>query len=401
MPGFLPFTGLRFDPAAAGAGLDALTCPPYDVIDEEERAALEALGPHNAVRLILPRDRSVDGDRYDETAELLADWRTRGILRSDVGPRFYGYRMRFTDEHGTARHTHGVIGALRLPEPGDADVLPHERTLPKAKSDRLALMRATNCNLEPIWGLSLASGLTELLDDSVLLAESTDADGTVHELHEIADPAAIAAITRTVESAPVVLADGHHRFETACTYRNELRSAGTPLAGADAILTLVVELVEDELWIEPIHRLIDLPAEVDLRARLDDRFEFIAAGPASPEGIDALTVAMSERGALGLVDTDGLALAVPRRRPTGPDSAVVEELIVPALPEAGWHYWHDAHTTASFVEKGSATHAILCSPVSVEQTRGVALAGERMPQKTTFFAPKPRTGLVLRSLTDD
>jgi len=401
VPAFLPFTGLRFDPAAAGAGLDSLTCPPYDVIDEEERAALEGRAPHNAVRLILPRDRSVDGDRYDATAALLADWRAQGVLRSDSGPRFYGYRMRFTDEHGAARHTHGVIGALRLPEPGENDVLPHERTLPKAKSDRLALMRATRCNLEPIWGLSLASGLTELLDDSVVLAECTDADGTVHELHEIADPDRIAAISGAVASAPVVLADGHHRFETACTYRNELRAAGTPLAGTDAILTLVVELVDDELWIEPIHRLIDLPAEVDLRARLDDRFEFVAAGPCTPEGIDTLTGAMLDRGALGLVDARGLALAIPRHRPVGPDSAVVEDLVVPALPEAAWHYWHDAHTTAAFVAKGTATHAILCSPVSVDQTRAVALAGERMPQKTTFFAPKPRTGLVLRSLTDN
>ncbi|MFM7225265.1 MAG: DUF1015 family protein [Actinomycetota bacterium] len=398
MPGFLPFTGLRYDPAVTGTGLDALTCPPYDVIDEEARAALEHLAPHNAVRLILPRDCDVEGDRYEGVAGLLETWRASGALRSDGAPRFYGYRMRFTDEHGVHRHTHGVIGALRLPEPGEADVLPHERTLPKAKSDRLALMRATHTNLEPIWGLSLAGGLTDLLDDSVLLAECRDADGTQHELHDIRDPERIAAIVAAVGSAPVVLADGHHRFETACTYRDELRAAGAPTAGADAILALVVELVEDELWIEPIHRLIDLPAGIDLIARLDDAFAIERGGPATPEAIDALTVAMRERGALGLVDDRGLALAVPRLRPNGPDSAVVEELIVPRLPEADWHYWHDAMTTASFVEKGQATHAVLCSPVSVEQTRAVALASERLPQKTTLFAPKPHTGLVLHPL---
>lgn len=401
MPGFLPFAGLRFDPEVTGTGFDALTCPPYDVIDEEGRVALEDLAPHNAVRLILPRDRHEDGDRYEATGSLLTRWTEDGVLRRDDGPRFYGYRMRFTDEHGRYRHTHGVIGALRLPEPGDDDVLPHERTLPKAKSDRLALMRSTRCNLEPIWALSLARGLTDLLDDSVLLARCIDADGTAHELHEIADPQHIAAIATAIGSAPVVLADGHHRFETACTYRDEIRAAGRPTDGADAILTLVVELVEDELWIEPIHRLIDLPDDVDLRARLADAFEITPAGPCTPEAIDALTTSMRRHGGLGLIDADGLALAVPRNRPAGPDSAVVEELVVPRIPEASWHYWHDAVTTASLVDKGEATHAILCSPVSVEQTRAVALAGERMPQKTTFFAPKPRTGLVLRPLAAD
>jgi uncharacterized protein (DUF1015 family) len=193
-----------------------------------------------------------------------------------------------------------------------------------------------------------------------------------------------------------VLADGHHRFETAKNYRAE---RGDSDRGADAIMALVVELVDDELCIEPIHRLVELPAGVDVRARLADAFDIRDAGPNTPEGVDALVTAMATQHALGLVDANGLALATVRGSERDPiDAAVVEELVVPRLPEATWQYRHDAAACAALVDKGNASAAVLCSPVSVEQTRAVSLAGERMPQKTTFFWPKPRTGMVFRSL---
>jgi uncharacterized protein (DUF1015 family) len=210
----------------------------------------------------------------------------------------------------------------------------------------------------------------------------------LHELGAIDDPATIAAVSELVASAPLVLADGHHRFETACTYRDEVKDAG-----AAAIMTLVVELVEDELYIEPIHRLVDLPSGIDVRARLADAFEIRPVAPhADLEG------EMGEQHALGLIDTDGAALAIPRESISPPDSAIVESLVVPRLPEATWTYRHDAEAVAALVDKGVARAAILCSPVSIAQTRAVATAGTRMPQKTTFFSPKPRTGIVFRVL---
>ena len=189
VPDFFAFAGLRYDCDTAGTGLEMLVAPPYDVIDEERRAALEAADPHNAVRLLLPRDERAEGDRYQRAAAALDTWERSGVLRADASPRFYSYRMQFRDPHGAARHTRGVIGALALPEPGDTSVLPHERTAAKAKSDRLALLRATRANVDPIWGLSLAAGLTELIEPDVVLATSTDADGVLHELGAIDDPA--------------------------------------------------------------------------------------------------------------------------------------------------------------------------------------------------------------------
>ncbi len=257
---FSPFAGVRYQ--GGSAELAALVAPPYDVIDDDQLATLEAMDEHNSVRLILPRDDTTEGDRYDRAADTFARWLAEGVLFRDDAPRFYAYRMEFTDPHGARRHTRGVIGALTLPEPGDDDVLPHERTLPKAKSDRLALLRAMRVNVDPIWGLSLGSGLTALLDRATPLVQCLDPDGVYHEIAAIDDPKKIAAIGRVVGSAPLVLADGHHRFETAINYRNQLRDASDDPGsvrhdGAAAIMTFVVELADDELCIEPIHRLID------------------------------------------------------------------------------------------------------------------------------------------------
>jgi uncharacterized protein (DUF1015 family) len=410
LPEFLPFAGIRYDCEATGAELGILAAPPYDVVDEEEHAALEAAHPRNSVRLILPRDEHTEGDRYARAAALFATWRADGVLVADAKPRFYAYRMEYRDDHGRARHTRGVIGALGLPEAGADDILPHERTLPKAKSDRLSLLQAMRVNVDPIWGLTLGAGLTALLDHATPLASCTDENEVRHELGAIDDPETVAAVTRIVAGAPLVLADGHHRFETALNYRAERRAQGIDDPGAAAIMCFVVELVDDELWIEPIHRLVDLPAGVDLRAALADAFTVSDAGPITPENVDALTDRMRAEGGLGLADARGLALAVPRpdvraaalagEHPAvaATDAALVEALVVPRLPGASWQYRHDAAATAAAVEKGNAGAAILCSPVTVAQTRAAAVDRARMPQKTTFFSPKPRTGMVFRTL---
>jgi uncharacterized protein (DUF1015 family) len=410
LPDFLPFAGIRYDCAAAGSDLGTLAAPPYDVVDEDERAALEASHPRNSVRLILPRDEQAEGDRYARAAAMFEEWKREGVLVVDPNPRFYAYRMEYRDAHGTSRHTRGVIGALVLPESGDAGVLPHERTLPKAKSDRLALLRAMRVNVDPIWGLTLGEGLSRLLDRSTPLCECRDDADVHHELGAIDEPDAIAAISRIVGDAPLVLADGHHRFETALAYRDERRVAGIDDSGAAAIMCLVVELVEDELWIAPIHRMLDLPAGLDLRAALADAFTLEDAGANTPENVDALTDRMAAVGGLGIVDAAGLALARPRPEQraaalagehpavAATDAAVVEALVVPRLPDVTWHYRHDARGVAALVDKGAAGAAILCSPVTVAQTRAASVDRVRMPQKTTFFSPKPRTGMVFRAL---
>jgi uncharacterized protein (DUF1015 family) len=413
VPDVLPFPGIRYDCGAAGAELGMLAAPPYDVVDEELHATLEANDERNSVRLILPRD-PVDpadgGDRYQLAATTFETWLHEGVLFRDGAPRFYGYRMRYRDAHGRARHTHGVIGALTLPERDATDVLPHERTLPKAKSDRLSLLSAMRVNVDPIWCLTLRAGLTDLLEPAAPLCSCRDEDGVEHELFAIDDAAQIDAITQAIGEAPLVLADGHHRFETACNYRDRLRAEGVEVGGANAIMSLVVELSEDELCIDAIHRLVTVPDGVDVRATLADAFTIDALGPNTSDVVERLVARMPEAGALGLVDRHGAALATPRDEIVAPllatepevvrhtSAAVVEQVVVPRLADATWVYRHDAFAVAAQVDKGAASAALLCVPVSVSQTRAAAVAGIRMPQKTTFFSPKPRTGMVFRSL---
>jgi uncharacterized protein (DUF1015 family) len=403
VPDFLPFRGTRYRNRADSSRVVA---PPYDVIDEEDRNRLEATDPHNAVRLILPRAQP-PADPYEHAATLLQSWLTTGVLAADPAPAFYGYRMHFTDAANQPRHTTGVIGALVLPS-GDGDVFGHERTLPKARSDRLALLRATRANLDPIWGLSLARDLNAALDaDAPAAATAVDDAGTRHELTVITDPETQGRLRAAVASAPLVLADGHHRFETACTYRDE--HPDDP--GAQAIMTFVVGLDDDQLDVRAIHRLVH-HAPAGLRARLGDLVTVNDAGPNTPEGVRALTVGMNERDGLGLVDRDGLALLTPTQAGTdrinrelpdelrGVDSARFDTLVRPALGDAELTYRDDALTVASMVDKDTADLAVLLRPVTVAQIRAAAFARLRMPEKTSYFAPKPRTGMVFRRLDD-
>jgi uncharacterized protein (DUF1015 family) len=405
VPDFLPFAGIRY-PAT---DITAVSAPPYDVIEPEARAELAARDPHNSVRLILP-------DSYDGAASTLARWRADRVLVTDDTPTLSLYRMDFTGDDGRPQRTTGVIGALGLGhEPGD--VMPHERTLPKAKSDRLELLGATRANLDPIWGLSLATGLSTLLAEAHAglptepFATATDEDGFHHSLWRITDPAPVAAISAAVAGARLVLADGHHRFETANTYRAERRASAIDDPGADAIMTLVVELAPGQLCVRAIHRLLRGVGGADLRAALAGPFRVDAAGPNVPGGVAALEIAMRESGGLGLVDRDGLALLLPEaeleaRMETQPaelrdvDSARFDAAVLPALPGVSLAYRNDAAVVAAQVDKGDADAAVLLRPVTVDTIRAAAAADLRMPEKTTFFAPKPRTGMVFRSLDE-
>jgi uncharacterized protein (DUF1015 family) len=403
VPDFLPFRGIRY---RARSDLTPVVAPPYDVIDEEERARLEAADPHNAVHLILPRG-TASHDPYQAAAASLTEWRSEHILVTDPEPAFYAYEMRFTGARGETRRTIGIIGALELPAAGSRTVLAHERTLPAARTDRLALLQATRSNLDPIWCLSPAAGLTGLAEPtSVATATATDEQGVTHALYLIEDPDRRAAIRQAVAGAPLVLADGHHRFETACAYRAQHPAA----RGGGHIMTLVVELDETLLDIRAIHRLVH-DAPPDLRARLAGALELQPAGPNTEAGVrQLLDTAADDR--LVLADREGLArLAllptafnrVARDLPSelrGVDAARFEVVIQPQLGQATLSYRHDALAVASMVEKGAADAAVLLRPVTVDQIRAAAFAGLRMPEKTSFFWPKPRTGMVMRRLDD-
>jgi uncharacterized protein (DUF1015 family) len=311
--------------------------------------------------------------------------------------------MDTTDEAGVVRHTTGVFGALELSRPGEGGILPHEHTTPKAKSDRLNLLRGAQANLSAVWALSPAAGLTGLLETGEdPLASWTDADGTTHSLWVVDDPDRMAKISDTVSSQPVVIADGHHRFETSLAYRDERReAAGTETGGAaDAVLTYVVELAEEQLTVLPIHRLISgLPDGFDLRDALGSHFVVTPTGPVDP----GILSSMISQGFLVLVEPGRTSLLTPRPEAMAGlrdlDTVRLDAALA-ALPEHELVFQHGIDNVERAVERGDAQAGVLLRPATVKQITKIAHGGERMPPKTTFFHPKPRTGVVFRTLAD-
>ncbi|HWH35118.1 MAG TPA: DUF1015 domain-containing protein [Acidimicrobiales bacterium] len=398
MPRFEPFAGLRY---RMTADHEELTAPPYDVIDEMEREALAGRSPFNAVHLELPVDDE-NGDRYQRAARLLREWREKGIVAPDDPTAVYLYRMGFHDAQGRARQTTGVIGALALSEPGQGDILPHEETTPRAKSDRLRLLEATKANLSPIWCLSPARHLSSLAEPlGPPFARSTDADGVHHRLWRVTSPAVVDGLTEVVASAPVIIADGHHRYETALAYRDQRRAEGAGEGPHDFVMALVVELTEDELWVQAIHRrLRGLPADLDVVGALSSWFEALPHD--DPPSLEA---AMVERGALGLALPDGSCrLLVPREGAFPGEMADLDasrlEVARTGLPAHEVSYCHGIEATMGAVAGQGGEAAVLLRPVTVDQIGEFARRGQRMPPKTTYFFPKPRTGMVFRSLVD-
>ncbi|HEX6421688.1 MAG TPA: DUF1015 family protein, partial [Acidimicrobiales bacterium] len=294
--------------------------------------------------------------------------------------------------------TTGVIGALELSPPG-GDILPHEHTTPKARSDRLDLLRACRANTSAIWGLSLAKGLTDLLPvDREPHAVVDDGEGVVHTVWIVDDPGTCAAVAAAVEAQPVVIADGHHRYETSLAYRREREQAEGDAGPAAATLAYLVELVEDELTVRAIHRLVTgLPAGTDPAAALEPWFE--PAGP-PPAGVP-VTAAMAQAGALCAVTPAGEVLLRPRPEALGEardlDSARLDVALA-GLGRPAVRFQHGVDNVRAAVAAGEAELGVLLRPATVAQIEATAHGGERMPPKTTFFHPKPKTGLVFRDL---
>ena len=401
MPAFEPFRGIRYDTRRFEPA--AVTSPPYDVISPTDRAALVGRSEFNVTRIDLPVSDPGDpsADPYAEAADRFRAWQSGGVLVADDDPSFTIHRMSSTDEDGVTRHTIGVVGALRLSAPGEGEILCHEYTTPKAKSDRLDLLAATDANLSAVWGLSPAPGLTELLTtDEPPLMEFV-ADGVVHTVWRVTDPSRITSIRAAIEPRPVVIADGHHRYETSLAHRDRIRSSRGDTTGAESVMCFIVELSEAQLSVGPIHRLVSgLAPDADLLGSLGEFFE-IEQFRAPESGVIA---ALEEAAALALVTPDGEMLLRPRPEmftsTRDLDSSRLD-LALARFMGIDVTYQHGVDNIRRAVDEGAADFGVLLRPVTVAQIIEIAEGGERMPPKSTFFHPKPRTGIVVRSLLED
>jgi uncharacterized protein (DUF1015 family) len=384
VPRFLPFAALRY---ADVAHLATLVAPPYDVLSDTDLDHYLALDEHNITHVDVPRGGD---DRYREAATELDRWRDAGVLVTDERPSFTLYRLGFTDETGTVREIVGVLGGLEVVDEGAGGVLPHERTTPKASTDRLDLTRATEANLSPIWGLSLASGLAGLLAEPGEPLGEVVEDGVTHRVERVTDPDRIAAIRAAIAADDVLIADGHHRYGISRTYRDEVRTAtGRTDTPAEETLAFVSELVADQLSVAAIHRLYDR-----MYAEFSHAFTLSDMERPTPQTL----AAMQAEGFLVLYTRDRTYRLEPIPGAFEGVRSLDGAWLEHTLGEVPVSYQHGLAETLAAVDSGTAEAAVLIRPVSVAEIERTAREGLLMPPKSTFFTPKLKTGFVIRTL---
>jgi uncharacterized protein (DUF1015 family) len=386
VPRFLPFAALRYTDVEHLANLIA---PPYDVLSDADVDRLNALDDHNITRVDVPRGGD---DRYQRAGRTLASWIEDGVLTRDGQDTFTLYRLSFTDETGAPREIVGVLGGLEVVDLGAGGVLPHERTTPKASTDRLDLTRATQTNLSPVWGLSLSPGLAALLAEPGEPCGEVTEDGVTHRVERVSDPDRIAAITAAVAADDVLIADGHHRYGISRTYRDEVRAAtGRSDTPAEETLTFVSELVADQLSVAAIHRLYDHePGE------LSSTFTLTPMDRPTPPTL----AAMQDEGFLVLYTGEQTYRLDPIPGAFDGVRSLDGAWLEHTLGDVPVTYQHGLTETLAAVDSGAAACAVLIRPVSVAEIERTAREGLLMPPKSTFFTPKLKTGLVLREVRE-
>ncbi len=428
MPEIRPFRALRYEPETVG-DLGSVVAPPYDVIKPAEHQVLLLRNPKNIVRLDLPTEEQGDepGDRYRRAARTLAGWRSDGTFRKDPRPSIYVYEQTYrvpgTDVERTQR---GFFARLRLEPFGpDSGVLPHERTLAAPREDRYMLLRATGVNTSPVIGLyedaaSRAPALLADLVDASPVVDVRDDDGIRHRLWvvPVADGdgggrgAAASELIAIAASGPTLIADGHHRYETALRYRDERRMTRSceEDPAFDFILMLFLSMTEP-LTVLPTHRIArSLPDDGrGLAAKAAELFDVTPADRGALQAeFDAAALAPGGRGRIGLWTRDGGAILQARGSDAGKlDVAIVQAALerlagigADAVAAGRLSYTRSAADALDAVDSRAdgADAAFLLEPTPVAAVAATARAGAVMPQKSTYFYPKALSGLLVNPL---
>lgn len=430
-----PFRALRFT-EKAGA-LEQVVCPPYDIISEEQRREYLERNANNIIRLELPREGE---DPYAVAGDVLKRMLSDGILKQDDVPAFYIYEIEFSLDgmsdisamYGGTYSVYGLIAQVHLEEFDKGIVLPHEETLSKAKQDRFNLMKATACNFSDVYSLYNDDGGESETNDILAVAMQeqpvsvlTDEAGLTHRLWAVTDEGICKAIQERFTDTKLYIADGHHRYETAINYRNWRREQGTPIgADSDYIMMMLVEMNHPGLVVFPTHRLLrDLP-DFDPNALIEkcrDLFDVEEALPLSAiderlehayiegkrafgfyTGGDTATVLTLKD--LAVMDAALPDLSEASRRL---DVNVLHTLILEQLlgidkanmaQQINLTYTRSLTEAIEGVRSGAYQGTFLLNPTRVSEIRDVAAAGEKMPQKSTYFYPKLITGLTMNCL---
>lgn len=420
-----PFRAYTY--ARTQTDISQLTAPPYDVISAEQRDELLARDPHNVVALELPEgplDPEAPGNRYETGAKRWNDWRAEGVLLQDAEPTLYVLEQRY-ELSGRNISRKAFIAEVGL-EPFDAGVvLPHERTLPKALGDRFNLTRACAANFSQVFGLYPdEAGETDALFSAAMSGEpvmvATDDDGVTSTVWAVSDPATHARLADILAEAPVFIADGHHRYTTALAYRDERLAADEDAGDAEYVMMALVNMDDPDLVVLPTHRVACAPGELNVAAfyeALASKFEISELGEGHPDvaldGVDSptfLVKTVEDERPRRIVLRDNVDLETEidlgfSSAWKNLDVAVLQELILnplldihPDRPETleRLSFVKDPHEAFKRAEGSCVSFVMRATPM--EQMRAVALEGEIMPQKSTYFYPKLLSGLVTRGM---
>ena len=441
MPHIKAFRGLRYNLAQVGS-LSDVVAPPYDVVDSELQARLYANSPFNFIRLELTKPEPGDADSnavYSRASTLYRQWRRDGVLQPEPDPAIYVYHQVF-DYAGRTYTRRGFMARIKLVRFGEGNIYPHEQTHAKAKDDRLRLTRACQANLSQIFGIypdpeNAAQSLLESHIAGTAALECTDHLGVTHRLWPVSDVNLINKVAGIVDAKPMFVADGHHRYETACNYRDELAAAaGGTLPDnhpAQSVLSMLISMDDPGLIVLPTHRLIHGCAEMDsehLRLRVGDCFdcERVGTGPAGAGAVWKHIEDIDEQAVFGIYTAKDQAwtlltaktAATDRMRSIAPHQsddwsglgvAMLHHLVFDDL--LGLHekdlpkptYVHQVDEVVAGLEGRLEGHlhyplAALVMPATVNDIRAVSLHNERMPAKSTYFYPKLLSGLVVNPL---
>jgi uncharacterized protein (DUF1015 family) len=441
MAELVPFRGIRYA-ASRGRALGQLLAPPYDLISQEQRDDLLRRSPHNVVHLTLGEDRTGDTaqvNRYTRAADYFRAWQAEGVLRRDEAAALYPLEQTFWSPDGRQLTRRGFMAAVRLHEFSEGVIVPHERTMVAAKADRLAILKTVGANLSPLFGLyrDEAGATARALDVACAeepVAETDSDDGVHHRLWRADAPEVVAALQALVRDQRIFIADGHHRYETALVYRRwlEERTPGLPADGGHHyILMFLCPMSDPGLVIYPTHRLVFGLRELTLpgllprlerffRVQLVDESLLKPVGRAwaisrlsehAGKSTSFLMVAAEDQRARILTlrdDADLAGVPLPANKTLRDlDVTVLHAIVLEHLlgvsaqaQERGEHltYVRDAGQAVNRVLSGEHQVGFLLNPTPMWQVEAVGDAGETMPQKSTLFAPRLQSGLVLRAV---
>lgn len=440
MAQIIPFRGTLYDPAVVGSVRDVVA-PPYDIIDAAGQKALHDRHPQNIIRLELgidqPGDNAAD-NRYTRAANTLRDWIARGAMKRDAQPAIYYHTIEYappsSDARAPRKTLRGFLITTKLEPLDSGHIYPHENTRSAAKTDRLNLLQACKANLSPIWLLysDPQNALLGLLENAVkgqpARIDFQDDSGCRQRLWTITDPAILQQMVDAMQRKPLFIADGHHRYETALNYQRIRREqAGSPagLHAYDGVLMLLSPLEDPGLTVLPTHRVTTtpLPAYATVKSLLTEKFEltefpFTASTKSAVRDtfIDALRTNGRTAATFGLTlkgEDRYVALTLkPAHRPGAEasprarlDVSLLQQLVVPVLcptqqEQEAIIYTKDDHEALDWAADGTGTGALLLNATKVGEVQAVATAGERMPHKSTYFYPKPLTGLVINVMEE-